>query len=143
MNSQSNGPIIAALAVVHGDQLGAPEHARFFDAVARQPERQRRAVDRERDVAQQEREPAGVVLVRVGEEHGLDPVGVLAQVGEVGEHEVDARHVGVGEHDPAVDDEDAAVDLEAEAVAPDLAQPAEEDDPDGRVDSSRVRLLAP
>ena len=62
----------------------------------------------------------------------LDPVGVLAQVGEVGQDEVDAGHVGVGEHDPAVDDEDAAVDLEAEAVAADLAEPAEEDDLDRR-----------
>ena len=58
----------------------------------------------------------------------LDAVGVLAQVGEVGQDEVDAGHVGVGEHDPAVDDEDAVVDLEAEAVAADLAEPAEEDD---------------
>ena len=137
MNSQSNGPIVAPLAVVHGDQLGAPEHPRFLDAVARQPERQRRAVDRERDVAEQEREPTGVVLVRVGEERGLDPVGVLAQVGEVGEDEVDARHLGLGEHDAAVDDEDAVVDLEAEAVPPDLTEPAEEDDLDRRMGSSR------
>ena len=72
-----------------------------------------------------------MVLVAVGEDDALDPVGVLAQVREVGEDEVDAGHVGVGEHQPAVDDEDAAVDLEAEAVAADLAQPAEEDDADG------------
>ena len=70
-----------------------------------------------------------MVLVRVGEEDALDPVGVLAQVREVGEDEVDAGHVGVGEHDPAVDDEDAVVDLEAEAVPADLPEPAEEDDP--------------
>ena len=38
----------------------------------------------------------------------------------------------LGEHDPAVDDEDAVLDLEAEAVAPDLAETAEEDDPDRR-----------
>ena len=63
----------APLAVVHRDQLGAPEHPRFLDAVAGEAERQRRAVDRERDVAEQEREPAGVVLVRVGEEHAPRP----------------------------------------------------------------------
>ena len=34
-----------------------------------------------------------MVLVRVGEEGGLDPVGVLAQVGEVGQDEVDPGHV--------------------------------------------------
>ena len=43
----------------------------------------------------------------------------------------------LGEHDPAVDDEDAVVDLEAEAVPPDLTEPAEEDDLDGRGGSSR------
>ena len=78
---------------------------------------------------------------------GLDPVGVLAQVREVGQHEVDARHVGLGEHDPAVDDEDAVVDLEAEAVAPDLAEPAEEDDLDRRAHFGpgliALRLVAP
>ena len=51
------------------------------------------------------------------------------QVGEVREDEVDAGHVGVGEHQPAVDDEDAAARLEAEAVPPDLTEPAQEDDP--------------
>ena len=112
----------APLAVVHRDELGAAEHPGLLDAVPGEAERQRRAVDRHRDVAQQEGEPAGVVLVRVREEDALDPVGVLAQVREVGEHEVDAGHVDVGEHDPAVDDEDAALDLEAEAVAPDLAR---------------------
>ena len=122
----------APLAVVHGDHLGAPEHPGFLDAVAGEAERQRRPVDRERDVAQQEGEAARVVLVRVGEEHALDAIGVLAEIGEVGEDEVDARHVGLGEHDPAVDDEDAVVDLEAEAVPPDLAEPAEEDDLDRR-----------
>jgi hypothetical protein len=56
-----------------------------------------------------------------------DAVGVRAQVGEVREHEVDAGHVGVGEHETAVDDDDPAVDFEAEAVPADLSEPAEED----------------
>ena len=119
----------APLAVGDRDQLGAVEHPRFLDAVPGERERQLRAVDRHRDVAEQEGEAARVVLVRVGEEHALDPVRVLAQIREVGKDEVDAGHVGVGEHEPAVDDEDAVVDLEAEAVAADLTEPTEEDDP--------------
>ena len=74
--------------------------------------------------------PARVVFVRVREEDRLDPIRVLAQVREVGKDEVDAGHVGVGEHDPAVDDQDPAVDLDAAAVAADLAEPAEEHDAD-------------
>ena len=66
----------------------------------------------------------------------VDAVGVLAQVGEVGQHEVDAVHVGTGEHQPAVDEQDAAVVADAlldrHAVAADLPEPAEEDDADRR-----------
>ena len=36
----------------------------------------------------------------------------------------------VGKEQPAVDDEDAAVDFEARAVPPDLPQATEEGDPD-------------
>ena len=49
------------------------------------------AVDGGRQITQQVRQPAGVVLVPVGEHDAVDPVRVLAQEGEVGQHEVDAR----------------------------------------------------
>ena len=120
-----------ALAVVNRDELGAAHEPGLFDAVAGEAKGERRAVDRDREVAQQEGEPAGVVLVRVGQEDAFDPIGVLAQVREVGEDEVDPRHVGLGEHETAVDDQDAALDLQAHAVAPDLTEPTEEDDADG------------
>ena len=119
-----------ALPVFDRDQLGAVEHAGFFDAVAGERERQRRAVDRNRDVTQQERDPARVVFVGVREQDRFDAIGVLAEIGEVGQDQVDAGHVGVGEHDPAVDEQDAIVDLDAAAIAADLAQPAEEHDAD-------------
>ena len=102
----------------------------LLDAVAGQAERERRAVDREAELAQQERQAADVVLVAVGGDAAVDAVGVLAQVREVGQHEVDAEHVDVGEHQPAVEEHDAAVDLDARAVAPDLPEPAEERDRD-------------
>ena len=128
MNSHVERADLAALAVGDRDQLGAVEQPGLLDAVAGQAEGQRRAVDRERELAQQEREPAAVVLVAVGDDAALDAVGVLAQVGEVGQHEVDPEHVGVGEHEPAVEEHDAVVDLDAGAVAPDLTEAAEEDD---------------
>ena len=140
MNSTSNGPIVHALAVGTGLQLGAPEQAGLLDAVAGQPERQRRAVDRHAELAQEVLQAADVVLVAVRGDDGDDPIGVLAQVREVGQHEVDAVHVRVGEHQPAVDEQDAAVgavagrpsaELDRHAVATDLAETAEEDDPDG------------
>ena len=59
-----------------------------------------------------------MVLVRVRQHDALDSVGVLAQVREVGEDEVDAGHVGVGEHQAAVDDQDATLDLEQKQLRP-------------------------
>ncbi len=72
-----------------------------------------------------------MVLVAVGEDDAVDPVLAVVQVGEFGQYEIHARHVGVGEHDSAVEDDDAAFDLYAGAVPADLPQPAQEDHPDG------------
>ena len=94
MNSTSNGPIIRRSPSLDGDQLGAAEQPGFLDAVAGQAERDRRAVDREAQLAQQVLQRADVVLVAVGGDDADDAVGVLAQPGEVGQHEVDAVHVG-------------------------------------------------
>ncbi len=71
-----------------------------------------------------------MVLVPVGRDAAVDAVRVLAQVREVGEDEVDAGHVGLWEHEAAVEEHDAPVDLDAGAVPPDLAEPSEEDDAD-------------
>ena len=121
------------LTVGDRDHLGLPEQPGLLDAVAGQPERQRRAVDREADLAEQELQPADVVLVPVRGDDGVDAVGVLAEVREVGQDEVDAVEVGPGEHEPAVDEQDATVGTDAlldrHAVAADLAQAAQEDDP--------------
>ena len=121
----------AALAVAHGDQLGAVEKACLLDAMTREPERQRGPVDREAEIAQQERQSADVVFVPVGGDAPVDATGVLAQVREVRQHEVDAEHVDVGEHQPDVEQHDAAIHLDAGAVAPDLSEPAQERDDDG------------
>ena len=76
-------------------------------------------------------QPAGMVLVAVGQDDPVHPVPTVLQVGELGQDQVDAGHVGFGEHDPAVEDDDPPLDLNAGTVAADLAQSAEEDDPDG------------
>ena len=136
--SGSRSPSATALSV------GAPEQAGLLDPVAGQAERQRRAVDREADLAQQELDAADVVLVAVGGDEAVDALGVVAQVGEVGQHEVDAVQVGPGEHQPAVDEQDPAVVAEAlldrHAVAADLPEPAEEDEADGRQPRAAIRF---
>ena len=55
---------------------------------------------------------------------------------EVGEDQVDAGVVVLGEQHPAVDDQQPAVVLEDGHVATDLAEPAERDDPEPPFGSS-------
>ncbi len=62
----------------------------------------------------------------------IDAVGVLAQPREVREDEVDAEVLELGEHQPAVEEQELVVLLEHHAVAADLAEAAEERDGDGR-----------
>ena len=86
----------------------------------------------ERDVAalaEEVRRGADVVLVAVGEHQRLDLVEAVPDRVEVGEDQVDARVVLLGEEDAAVDDQQPLVVLEDGHVATDLAEPAERDDP--------------
>ena len=64
----------------------------------------------------------------VGDDDRLDVLGALAQVGEVGQHEVDPEHLGGREPQPGVDDDDPAVVLDDRHVLADLAQAAERQD---------------
>ena len=108
MNSTSNGPILRRSPSWTGMSSVRPSRPASSMRLRARPSGQRRAVDRELQLAQQEAQAAAVVLVAVGDDAPLDPVGVLEQVREVGEDQVDAGHVRVGEHDPAVEDHDAA-----------------------------------
>ena len=78
MNSTSKGPMRRRSPSRDRHQLGAVDEAGLFDAVPRQAERERRAVDREAQLAKQEREPADMVLVTVGRDAAVDASGVLA-----------------------------------------------------------------
>ena len=69
-----------------------------------------------------------MVLVGVGDDEGLDALALVAQVGDVGHDEVDAVHLLLGEHQPAVDDDDLVGVLEHRHVLADLADAAERDD---------------
>ena len=143
MNSTSNAPICTVSLSATGAQLDPSQQPGLLDPVAGEPERQCRAEDRQRlladvpdavAVAQQEVDAADVVLVPVRGDQSGDLRGVVAQVREVGQHEVDPVHVGIGEHQPAVDEQDRAAIavalLDHHAVAADLPQSPEEDHPD-------------
>ena len=101
----------------------------LLDLVAEQAAGQGAGVDRHaRELGQDVRQRADVVLVGVGDEERPDLGAVLLEVGDVGDDEVDAEHLLVGEHEAAVDDDDVVAVLEDVHVLADLPHPAERDD---------------
>ena len=70
-----------------------------------------------------------MILVAVREDDRPDLVGVIPQVAEVREDEVDAEVLVPREGEPGIDDDDRAVALVDGHVLPDLAEAPEGDDP--------------
>ena len=125
-----NGPIDDLVAGLEGEQRVVVELV-LLDLVAEQAAGQGRGVDRDaRELGQDVRQAADVILVGVGDEERLDVLPALLEVGDVRHDEVDAEHLLVGEHQPAVDDDDVVAVLEDVHVLADLAHPAERDDPE-------------
>ena len=118
---QVEGTVVDALVLADHPERGA-------DAVLTQlglNEGQGEVASHQRNVvtqAQQVGHASDVVLVPVGEDQGHDVIQTVLDGGEVGEDEIDARLVLLGEEDTAVDDEELAVNLEHGHVAPDLAE---------------------
>ena len=101
----------------------------LLDLVAEQAAGQGRGVDRHaRELRQDVRQRADVVLVGMGDEERLDVGAALLEIGDVGDDEVDAEHLLVREHQAAVDDDDLVAVFEDVHVLADLAHPAERDD---------------
>ena len=122
------GAELPSLVVLHDDELGVLEDTVLLDAAPGQAEGELRADDRELELLQCVGQRPDVVFVTVGEDAPLDVIGPLAQPREVGKDDVDPQHVGVGEHEPAVEEHDAPLDLDGRAVATDLSEPAQERD---------------
>ena len=80
-------------------------------------------------LAHEVRQPADVVLVAVREHDAADHALAVLEVREVAEDEVDAEVLVAREREPGVDDDDRPVRLVDGHVLPDLAEPAERDDP--------------
>jgi hypothetical protein len=108
----------AVLAQLDGDQAGGE---------AGGPDR--REVQLRQDVGQR----ADVVLVPVGNDDAPDAVELVPQVGHVGDHEVDAEHLVLGEHHAGVDGDDVVAGLDHHHVAADLAEAAERDAAEVRI----------
>ena len=117
------------------DPVGERGHAVLLELALQELEREGRTDHRHRpaEVLQQVRERADVILVPVGEHHRGHGVGTVAHELHVGQDQIDAGHVGRRERQTHVEDQQAAVDLEAGHVPADLPDATEEDEPAGGV----------
>ena len=141
-NSSTNGPKVIVCALGHLVLRGLLEPV-LAQLGAQQREGELGADERDvAALAQEVRRGADVVLVAVGQDQRLDVVEAVPDRVEVGEDQVDAGVVVLGEEDSAVDDQQAAVVLEDGHVATDLAQAAERDDPEasGREGGGRAQV---
>ena len=80
------------------------------------------------DLAEHVRQPADVVLVPVREHDRVD--GLVDEVAEVRKDEIDAEVLVARERETGVDHDPVVAELEHGHVLPDLAEPAERDDPE-------------
>ena len=111
------------------DQLRVVAHAVLVELRLDQAERQPRAPDLgHADLAHEVRQRADVILVAVRQDDRSQRAGRIAQVAEVGQHEVDAQHLVAREAETRVDQDPLAILLDHGHVLADLAETAEGDD---------------
>ena len=111
------------------DELGVAQEAVLVELRLDHAEREARAPHlAHADLAHDVRQRADVILVPVREDDGVDAARGLAQVGEVGQDEIDAGHLVAREREAAVDQDAALALLDHAEVVADLAQAAERDD---------------
>ncbi len=90
-----------------------------------EPERQASPVNRDVDLLERVWQAADVVLMAVAQEDAEHVTALVQQVRDVGQDQVDAEHVLLGEHEAGVDDQDLVLPLEGPHVDADLAEAAE------------------
>ena len=125
------GTDLSLLAVAHLDEGEGLGDLGLSEAMTREAERQRRAVDRDVDVLHQVAQRTRMVLVSVGQHDRVDPIASFDQPTEVRQDQVDPVHRGLREHQTRVDDHDATVLFDRRAVSPNFTQTAEEGDANG------------
>src|SRR5579885_3098581 len=120
-----------------GYQLRLPGKRAFGKPAARERKRHVARVNRDIDFAQQMRERADVIFVRMGEDDTLETSSASVQPGEVRDEHPFAIFGMLGEHHSAIDYDRAASRFDGQQVEPDFTQPAERDNPD-RSDCGRA-----
>ena len=113
---------LPGLDLVH---LGAAPQPVLLQLVAQKAQREPGGVDGHIDLLEQIGNGTDVVLVAVGDEQAADLILVLHDKGEVGDHQIHAEHIAVGENRTAVHNEHIPLALVDGEVLADLAQTAQ------------------
>ena len=122
-----NGPRVRGFALADLVQRHLALQPVLAQLGVHQAQGQPGAVDRRVHLLEQVRQSAHVVFVPVREDDAQHPLLVLHDVGEVGQHQVDAEHLVIGEHEAGVEHEARVAILEDHHVLADGPQPAEGD----------------
>jgi hypothetical protein len=86
------------------------------------------AVDGHVKLGEDPREAADVILMAMRKDDGADEGTVFDEIADVGDDDVDAEELFLGEHQAGVNDDDVVAETEGEAVHAEFAQAAERDD---------------
>jgi hypothetical protein len=113
-------------AIAHDNEFGAVDQAGFFDSTSREAEGHSGSENGETEVSEQILQTTDVVLVTMSRNAADDSICVLTKPGEVGKYEIDPVHVGIGEHQSTIDQEQFAVLFDDHAVSADLAETSQE-----------------
>ena len=125
MNSILNGPISTICFGLTRMNRGSCIQLVFLQPAIHQRQREGRAVDRDIDLGQEVGHGADVVFVAVGQDHGADVLLVLFEEREVGHDQIDAQQLRLGEHHPAIHDDDVVAVANGRHIHAELAESAE------------------
>ena len=93
------------VAGLMGDQLGLVQEAVFLQLQLNEPQGQGRGVDGGIDGLQHIGQGADVILVSVGDKEATELLLIFGKVGHIGDHQIHAVHIVLGETETAVDDD--------------------------------------
>ncbi len=115
------------LARAERPEVGLLREAVLAQAIGHERQRERSAVDRDREVAEQVRKRADVILVAVGQHHSAKRLALAEKIGEIGDDVVDPQHLVIGKHEAAVHGDQILAELDQHHVEADLAEPTQRD----------------
>ena len=126
MNREHAG--LEALAGAHLAQVGVFEQAVLVEFVFHIGQREFCAPHRHVEFGENPGQRADVVLVAVGEDDPANPLAILDEIGNIGNHDIDAEQFGFGEHQAGVDDNNIVAPANGHAVHTELAEAPQRDD---------------